>query len=254
MFGMFYTLEIGPFKDPDDILHFFNPEFLFSWMVYFMFTVLLLNFFIQIKRKFGPGNLSKLILGKYHKPREEDRIFLFLDLKGSTTIAEQLGHNEYSKLLRSCYHDLTDIVIDYNADIYQYVGDEVVLSWKMKKPSQAFNSVKMYFAFKNLLAKRKHYYLKKYSIAPEFKGGMDMGIVTVTEIGDIKREIAYHGDVLNTASRIQDQCKVLNKNLLVSEHVEERLITLNGLKKEFMGDINLRGKIKPLKIYSLDEF
>ena len=95
--------------------------------------------------------------------------------------------------------------------------------------------------------------MKRYDTLPEFKGGMDMGVVTVAEIGDIKREIAYHGDVLNTAARIQDQCKVLNKDLLVSENVEEKLVSLNGFKKEYMGNVNLRGKEKALKIYSLDQ-
>jgi len=252
VFGTFYIFQLEPLDDPKNSYLILTPRFIISWMVYFLFTVLLLNFIIQINRKLGPGNLRNLISGKYHKPRDEYRIFLFLDLKGSTTIAENLGHNTYSKLLRNCYHDLTKIVIKYNADIYQYVGDEVVLSWKIKKNDQALNSVSMYFAFKERLETRKEFYLKRYNTLPEFKGGMDMGVVTVAEIGDIKREIAYHGDVLNTAARIQDQCKVLNKDLLVSENVEEKLSRLNGFRKEFLGDVNLRGKEKALKIYSLD--
>jgi len=252
VFGTFYTFKLGPLEDPGNFLILLTPRFLISWTAYFIFTVLLLNFIVQINRKLGPGNLRNLISGRYHRPRDEYRIFLFLDLKGSTTIAEKLGHNTYSKFLRNCYHDLTDIVIKYNADIYQYVGDEVVLSWKIKDNEQILKSVGMYFAFKSRLEKRKDFYLKRYDTLPEFKGGMDLGVVTAAEIGDIKREIAYHGDVLNTAARIQDQCKVLNKDLLVSEHVEEKILTLNGFKKEFLGDVNLRGKKKSLKIYSLD--
>ena len=95
-------------------------------------------------------------------------------------------------------------------------------------------------------------YLKKFKAEPEFTGGMDMDVVTVAEIGGIKREIAYHGDVLNTAARIQDQCKKLNKDLLISENVEKNLVKLNGFKKEFIGDVSLRGKEKALKIYSLN--
>ena len=179
------------------------------------------------------------------------RIFLFLDLKGSTTIAEKLGHNTYSQLLRNCYHDLTEIVIKYKADIYQYIGDEVVLSWKTKDAFQTLNCIKLYFAYDNKLKEHKEFYMKHYHTLPEFKGGMDMGVVTVAEIGDIKREIAYHGDVLNTASRIQEQCKVLDKNLLISENLEKELIDLNGFEKEFIGEVTLRGKEKNVKLYSL---
>lgn len=252
VFGTFYLFRIGPLKVPGNTYVIMTPHFILSWIGYFLFSVLLMNFIIQINRKLGPSNLKNLVLGKYHRPKDENRIFLFLDLKGSTTIAENLGHNTYSKLLRTCYHDLTDIVIRYNADIYQYVGDEVVLSWKIKDENQTLRSISMYFAYKARLENRREYYMKRYNTVPEFKGGMDMGVVTVAEIGDIKREIAYHGDVLNTAARIQEQCKVLNRDLLISEHVEEKLIRLNEFRKEFVGDFNLRGKEKALKIYSLD--
>lgn len=250
--GIFYLFRIGPLKEPENVSVILTPGFILSWIGYFLFAILLLNFIVQINRKLGPGNLKNLVFGKYHRPKDEHRIFLFLDLKGSTTIAENLGHNIYSKLLRTCYHDLTDIVMRYNADIYQYVGDEVVLSWKIKDKDQTLRSVGMYFAYKARLENRREYYMKKYNTVPEFKGGMDLGVVTVAEIGDIKREIAYHGDVLNTAARIQEQCKVLNKDLLISEHVEEKLIRLNEFRKEFVGDFNLRGKEKAMKIYSLD--
>jgi len=253
VFGTFVVLEIGPLKNPQNLNIMLTKQFIFSYMAYFLFIVLFLNFIVQINRKLGPGNLINLITGKYHKPRDECRIFLFLDLKDSTTIAENLGHNTYSKLLRNCYHDLTDIVIQYHADIYQYVGDEVVLSWKVKEDSQPLNCIGMYFAYEKKLNERQKFYLQKYNTKPEFKGGMDMGVVTVAEIGDIKREIAYHGDVLNTASRIQDQCKLLDKNLLISENVEEKLAKLNGFKKELIGDVNLRGKVNALKIYSLEQ-
>jgi adenylate cyclase len=251
--SVFYLFRIEPFNNPQEIWSIYSLKFYLSWIVYFIFSVLLMNFINQVNRKFGPGNLSKLILGKYHKPKEEYRIFLFLDLKGSTTIAEKLGHNVYSQFLRNCYHDLTDIVLKYNADIYQYVGDEVVLSWKIADVSRIVDYIGLFFAYEKRLNERQDFYLRKYNHEPEFKGGMDMGVVTVTEIGDIKREIAYHGDVLNTASRIQDQCKILDKNLLISENVEKNLLKLNGFKKEFIGDVNLRGKVKTLKIYSLDQ-
>lgn len=250
--GVFYLFKIGPFTDLQNITDVISAEFMISWVVYFIFTVLLLNFINQVNRKFGPGNLSRFLTGKYHKPKEEYRIFLFLDLKGSTTIAEKLGHKVYSQFLRSCFHDLTDIVLKYNADIYQYVGDEVVLSWRIKDVSHTIHCIGCYFAYAKRLNDRQGYYTNKFMAEPEFKGGMDMGVVTVAEIGDIKREIAYHGDVLNTASRIQEQCKILDKDLLISENVEKNLLKLNGFKKEFIGDVNLRGKEKALKIYSLN--
>ena len=79
-----------------------------------------------------------------------------------------------------------------------------------------------------------------------------MGYVTVAEVGDIKREIAYHGDVLNTAARIQEQCKLLGAEFLISEHLEQNLPALNGFQKKFMGEVNLRGKKEIIKIFSIN--
>jgi adenylate cyclase len=40
---------------------------------------------------------------------------------------------------------------------------------------------------------------------PEFKGALHGGNVVVSEVGKYKSEIAYHGDVLNTTSRMLGQ-------------------------------------------------
>lgn len=172
-------------------------------------------------------------------------------MKGSTTIAEQLGHKAYSRFLRDCYHDLTDVVLANRAEIYQYVGDEVVLSWGVQEGLDDLSCLKTFFAYEEKLQDRESYYRQRYATSPEFKGGMDMGIVTAAEIGDIKREIAYHGDVLNTASRIQGQCKVFEKSLLVSGNLARNLTRMNGFVKNLVGELELRGKKKAVAVYSI---
>lgn len=252
IYGGFYLFKIGPFKNPESLLVLVNTKFILSWILFYIFSVILITFVIQINKKIGPGNLKKLITGKYHKPRDEERIFIFLDLRDSTTIAEKLGHNNYSRLLQNCYHDLTDIVIKYKAEIYQYVGDEVVLSWDNPDKLNSLNSIKLFYAYKNKLLEHKSFYLKNFDVFPEFKGGIDEGIVTVAEVGDIKRDIAYHGDVLNTAARIQDKCKVYDKDLLISENFGTKIHELNGFDKKLIGEVSLKGKKHTVKIYSIE--
>jgi adenylate cyclase len=247
---LYRALEIVPASTVEGIKQ-LPPLYLASVFAYMALSCILVNFIQQVSRKFGPGNLSKLITGKYQNPKVEERIFLFLDLKGSTGIAEHLGHKTYSRLLRDCYHDLTDIVLANRAEIYQYVGDEVVLSWGVRDGLDDLNCLKTFFAYEERLRDRESYYRERYETTPEFKGGMDMGSVTAAEIGDIKREIAYHGDVLNTASRIQGQCKVYEKSLLVSENIAKNLTRLNGFAKDLVGELELRGKKKAVAVYSI---
>jgi len=226
-----------------------------SWqvpLIYVSLVCILINTFKQIDLKFGPGNLLSLLLGKYHKPQKDQRIFMFLDLKSSTTIAENIGHMRYSQLIQDCFIDLS-VVQNFKAEIYQYVGDEVVLSWSVSNGLENLNCLKTYFIFQNLLERRGDFYKKKYGLVPFFKAGLNVGDVTVAEVGQIKREIAFHGDTLNTASRIQGMCNDYKKGLLLSQALKELIDEREKLQINLVGEVLLRGKIQPLKIYSVDE-
>ena len=87
---------------------------------------------------------------------------------------------------------------------------------------------------------------------PVFRGGMDMGRVTVAEVGEIKRDIAYHGDVLNTASRIQGKCKDFNHQLLVSDHIAKSIKKWDGFDLESIEQVELRGKKQCLNIHAVN--
>ncbi|MEP0131635.1 MAG: adenylate/guanylate cyclase domain-containing protein [Eudoraea sp.] len=228
---------------------------LVSWqvpLVYISLVCILINSFKEINLKFGPGNLFKLLLGRFHKPKRDRRIFMFLDLRSSTSIAEKLGHIKISRLLQDCFTDLS-VVRNYKAEIYQYVGDEVILSWSISHGLENLNCIKAYFNFQNLLESRSDFYKKKYGLVPFFKAGLNVGDVTIAEVGQIKREIAFHGDTLNTASRIEGMCNEYEKGLLLSQTLKKLIEERTELKFHMVGEVLLRGKSKPLKIYSIDE-
>lgn len=211
----------------------------------------LIDFFKQVDKKFGPGNLWRMLKGEFYNPKEDERIFMFLDLKSSTTIAEKLGHIRYSKLIQDCFQDL-DVVEKYHAEIYQYVGDEAVLTWKKEDGLLNSNCLRAFFDFKERLAERSEYYIKNYDVVPEFKAGLNIGKIIVAEVGEIKREIAYHGDTINTAARIQEQCNQFEKNLLISEYLRESLALDTKFSSIHVGDILLKGKVRKVNIYSIE--
>jgi adenylate cyclase len=220
---------------------------------YWAIACMLALFILHVSDKFGPGVLLNFILGRYHYPKEEKRIFMFMDLKSSTTFAEKLGHIKYSELIQDCFFDLTDVVAKNDAVIYQYVGDEVVLTWEYETGIKNQNYINVYFDYIITIKRRGSHYEEKYGIIPEFKAGVSSGYVTVAEVGELKKELAYHGDVLNTASRIQGVCNVYNKPLLVSEELINGIIKDSGFSVEPIGSIDLKGKLKPVKIFSVAE-
>jgi adenylate cyclase len=224
----------------------------FSSMIFWGIACMLALFILQINEKFGQGVLINFLLGKYHRPKEDKRIFMFMDLKSSTTYAEKLGHIKYSQLIQDCFFDLTEIVLSYGAKIYQYVGDEVVLSWDIEMGINRENCLKTFFAYEDLLQSKSLYYKNKYGVVPEFKAGLNLGTVTVAEVGEIKKELAYHGDVLNTAARIQSKCNEFQRKLLVSEQIITHFEKQQTYGFEFLGDVILKGKEESVNIYAVN--
>jgi adenylate cyclase len=219
---------------------------------YILVCSFLINSFNQINQKFGPGVFYKLLLGKYYHPKEEEKIFMFIDMKSSTTYAERLGHVRFSEVIQDCFFDLTDVVRRYKANIYKYVGDEVILFWELNDGLENANCIKTFYGFQDAIYEKSDYYQEKYDFVPEFKAGINVGLITVAEVGEIKKEIEHHGDVLNTAARIQDLCNKYNKKLLASELIVEKLDRDSKLNIDFQGSILLRGKEQGVKIYSIE--
>ena len=86
--------------------------------------------------KYGQGILFKFIRGKYHTQKRENMIFMFLDLKSSTTIAEAIGNAKYFELLKDFFYDITDAIIENEGEMNQFVGDEIVISGNRQFPAK----------------------------------------------------------------------------------------------------------------------
>ena len=199
-------------------------------------------FLLQVNDKFGPGILLKFLAGNYHHPKKEERIFMFMDMRSSTSIAEKIGNEKYFDLLNDLFADVTDTIINNEGEIYQYVGDEIVISWPINKGIQNANCLHCFTQIQEKLIELAPDYEKKYTVAPEFKAGLHHGLVMAGEIGMIKKDIIYSGDVLNTAARIQEQCNQYRVDLLISKETFDILSDTEVYKLIPMGSIELRGK------------
>lgn len=223
-----------------------------SFIVYFIYLgigdVLIYSLF-HLRDILGPEMFSSVLQGKYANPQEEHRIFMFMDMYNSTSIAEKLGHLNYSRFLQECYEIMTDAIVYHKASIYQYIGDEIVFTWRSEKGIANNHCTELYFDIKKLLDSNASHFMSTYGVVPEFKAGLHIGIVTAVQVGVIKRELAYHGDVLNTAARLQEKCKLLNTSILVSEDLQEEL----DYKFREKGKYFFRGKSVPTSIYTIDQ-
>lgn len=224
----------------------------FKIILFFSLTAgFLLNFFAQISSLVGKRVFMNYLSGRYNKPKAEIRTFMFLDLSSSTTIAEKLGPLNYHRFMNEYFYDIDGPIVESKGEIYQYVGDEVIISWIGDKAFVDNNCINCFFRIREIIFFLESKFNNEYGVVPEFKGGVHTGEVVAGEIGDSKKEIVFHGDVMNTASRIQAKCKELGKELLISQEVYNNLKQKSDLEFEELGGFTLKGKSQNIKLFSV---
>ena len=242
VFGLLQGLTMDDFW-----ASFTEPHYYIQVAVGFVLYVIIV-FFRQLDRILGPGVLLSYFRGRYHRPHREARIFMFLDLKSSTSLAEALGHEAYLSLINDFFRDISGPVLDSHGEIYEYVGDEVVLTWREERGLKDANCIRVFFDIDTIIERRKQRYLDRFGVIPEYKAGVHLGEVMTAEIGDLKKGLIFNGDVLNTGARIQGECARLGRRLVSSVDLFERLALPDGWTAEQMGPVTLRGKSEPLEL------
>jgi adenylate cyclase len=216
-----------------------------EWLLIFV----LLQLVIEMIKKYSPGIFLDVLFGKYRHPKVENRIIMFIDLKDSTPIAEKLGHVDYFKFIRRFINYVSAALIQHNGRIYQYVGDEIVVSW-LCTPNNAKRCIDALIETRKLLQKNGEGFRRDFGIIPEFRVGIHIGEVTVGEIGIIKKDLAMSGDTMNTTARIRSACSELNQKFIVSKDVIDTL-DLKDWQSESLGLIDLKGKNAGIELFAL---
>lgn len=247
---------LTPISDPaiwEKFKSFWGSLAFLSTALQLTFSLLVSLIYAAISENLGHSVLTNFFSGKYHTPKQEERIFLFLDMKDSTTIAESLGHLRYFDFLQRYYYDLANAIIQHEGEVYQYVGDEIVLTWPLDKGIEANKCIRCFFAMKQALLRKADRYNKMFGHIPKFKAGIHLDAVTTGEVGALKKEIVFTGDVLNTAARIQGLCREAKEELLISEEVRDALPEPSSYVFTELDRIYLRGKQFAVTIYGVKE-
>lgn len=214
-------------------------------------SLLLSLFYSEISEFMGQNVLNNFFTGRYHQPIEEDRIFMFLDMKSSTTIAEQLGHQRYFQLLKAYYDCFSEAIIDHGGEIYQYVGDEIILSWSYRQGQKDNRPIDCFFAMRDSLRSKALRFKQNFGVVPAFKAGIHLGSVTTGEIGMIKKEILFSGDVLNATARIQGVCNSYGVDLIISEEMLQQVEQTPMDQVKRLGEATLRGRSASAHLFTV---
>lgn len=236
---------------PEDIRTFASRKEVSSPLILAFVVAISVSTYFQIEKLIGKNVLANYLRGRYRKPKKEIRVFLFLDLKSSTTISEKLGNDTYYSFLNDAIYEMSASIIETKAEIYQYVGDEIVFTWRLERGIRDNNCLLLYEKISSQLESKSSYFQKNYGYQPKFKAALHAGIVLAAEIGHIKKDIVYSGDVLNTTARMESLCNAYNADILISKSLFNLLDKKHEILYEDLGPMTLKGKEEKLELLKI---
>ena len=180
------------------------------------FAALLVGVIFELTRLVGNRVLFNVALGRYRRPVREERVLMFLDLAGSTSLAEAMGELRVQNLLTRFFYDIDDAIVAHGGEVHAYVGDEVIVTWPLDERMSGGRCIDCFFAIADTIARKADSYRQEFGMVPDFRAGLHAGSVVISECGSSRRQLAYFGDTVNVTARLQEYCKEAGRNLLVS--------------------------------------
>ena len=235
-------IRIGPYRLADDL-----TTIGFSLSMTLIFVIVL-----QAASLIGRRTFRNLVLGRYRRPRAERRFFLFVDVVGSTAIAERLGALKAHEFLAAVFSVTAEPVAAWHGEIYQYVGDEIVVTWTEDEGRPEARPLRCYFEMCAALEAAAASFRAGFGVEPRLRAALHLGEVIAGEVGEQRRAIVYHGDVMNTAARLEQATREAGVRFIVSDDALRALAPPAGFAPSDLGPLNLRGRSGTIRAWSLE--
>jgi adenylate cyclase len=192
-------------------------------------------------------NPESLLLG-------EDRVLaiLFSDIRGFTSITEQMRADQMVASLNSYFSIMVDKILERDGIVDKYMGDAIMAFFgaPVQHTDDAMKAVlsglEMQEALGQFNAEQRR--LGK----PEFRIGIGInyGLVTVGNIGSEKKmDYTVIGDMVNLASRLENLTKVYKQDLIISESVYREIS--KALPCRLIDKVRVLGKTQAQRIFTV---
>jgi adenylate cyclase len=228
----------------------FSQNFWSSFISAAVISVLM-NLGFGIANIIGPRAFLNFVSGRYHSPVEENRFVLFVDIAGSTGLAERLGGIAIHRLLDRTFRLLTEAVVDYRGEVLNYVGDEVIVTWRESNGAIDCRPLRCFVAMRDALARASSQLDREFGATPRIRGSLHFGPVIVGEIGDVKRAIVFNGDVMNTAARLEELSRKVEGGFLASRAAMDRFSSAPPFAVRDLGRLPIRGRADGIDVVGI---
>lgn len=201
----------------------------------------------------GYRTFMALLLGKYRRPFAERRFFLFVDVVGSTAIAERLGALEAHRFLAAVFSAVAEPIEMCRGEIYQYVGDEIVITWVEADGVADARALHCFFAMRAALAAEANRFVQRFGVPAELRAALHVGEVIAGEVGQVRRAIVFHGDVMNTTGRLEQATREVGCLFIASAEALDSLGPPPDIRTLDLGALVLRGRIEPIHAFCVEK-
>lgn len=187
--------------------------------------------------------------------QKKEVTILFSDIRGFTTLSENMEPESLVNLLNSYLSPMTKIVLEHGGTLDKYIGDAIMALFNAPLDLKDHASLCCSCALMMIdkLGEINREFREKRLPEVDIGIGINTGMVIVGNMGtDVRFDYTAIGDSVNLASRLEGMNKVYGTHIIISEFTAEK-IDKNVFKVRHLDVIKVKGKTKPVSIYELSD-
>jgi len=209
----------------------------------------------QIFQKYVPADVVRAALDMKEGGRLSAKLtatVLFSDIRGFTSISEQLPPEDVVGFLNDYLQRMVDIVFDEGGIVDKFIGDSVmaVFGAPVPKPDDAVRGVRAALRMIEEVARFNAQQRRKRGVEVDVGVGLHTGPLIAGNIGsDRKMEYTVIGDTVNVANRVESLNQTMRTNVLITQQCYEATGKVFAVRE--LPRMQVKGKAEPLQVYEV---
>ena len=217
-----------------------------------------------LKRYFGDELSDKIISQKGELEGENRWVsILFNDISDYSTITENMAPEIALEFLNEYFSEMHKVIREFNGQILNYIGDSimVVFGAPNKLKGHENKAIECAIMMREKLEELNQSwdendtsrYWKNHGIQSiKMRIGVHTGSVIAGNVGSVDMiQYSTIGDTVNVAARLEKANKEFGTDILFGDEVYTSLTKKLHSQTKLSGEITLKGRAKPTKVYSI---
>jgi adenylate cyclase len=177
---------------------------------------------------------------------------LFSDIRGFTTVSEQLAPEEVVNLLNQYLTVMTEVVFQYGGTVDKFEGDAILAFFGAPQahdddPQRAVRTAQ---GMRERLVELEVRWRERTQFPLRIGIAINTGQAMVGNIGSQRRmDYTVIGDAVNLAARLQDLTKEYDASILISGSTHARVKHMCRVRS--LGSVEVRGRRQPVDLYEV---